>query len=96
VDFGRGMRESKAMLERERWPRERLEAFQHERLAELTAHAAEHSPFWRERLPRGRVRLSDLPAPSTSWSPTGGCGSPTCSSTSTRSTTMPSTSASTG
>ncbi len=24
-DFARGMRESKAMLERERWPRERLE-----------------------------------------------------------------------
>ena len=61
VDFARGMRESKAMLERERWPRERLEAFQRERLAELTAYAAARSPFWRERLPRGPVRLADLP-----------------------------------
>jgi hypothetical protein len=26
------MRETKGMIERERWPRERLEAFQHERL----------------------------------------------------------------
>ena len=61
VDFARGMRESKAMLERERWPRERLEAFQRERLAELAAYAAARSPFWRERLPRGPVRLADLP-----------------------------------
>jgi phenylacetate-CoA ligase len=61
VDFARGMRESKAMLERERWPRERLEAFQREQLAELTAYAAARSPFWRERLPRGPVRLADLP-----------------------------------
>jgi phenylacetate-coenzyme A ligase PaaK-like adenylate-forming protein len=61
VDFARGTRESKAMLERERWPRERLEAFQQERLAELTAYAAERSPFWRERLPRGRIRLAELP-----------------------------------
>jgi phenylacetate-coenzyme A ligase PaaK-like adenylate-forming protein len=49
------------MLERERWPRERLERLQHERLQELARHAAEHSPFWRERLPRGSVRLADLP-----------------------------------
>ena len=31
-DFARGVRESKALLERERWPRERLERFQQERL----------------------------------------------------------------
>jgi phenylacetate-coenzyme A ligase PaaK-like adenylate-forming protein len=60
-DLARGMRESKAMLERERWPRERLEAFQRERLDELARHAAGHAPFWRERLPRGPVRLGELP-----------------------------------
>jgi hypothetical protein len=32
------MRETKAMVERERWPRERLEAFQHERLTDLLEH----------------------------------------------------------
>jgi phenylacetate-CoA ligase len=61
VDFARGMRESKTMLERERWPRDRLEAFQRERLAELTAYAAERSPFWRERLPAGQPRLDEVP-----------------------------------
>jgi phenylacetate-CoA ligase len=61
ADFARGARESKAMLERERWPRERLEAFQRERLDQLVRHAAERSPFWRERLPRGTVRLHELP-----------------------------------
>jgi phenylacetate-CoA ligase len=61
ADLARGMRESKAMLERERWPRERLEAYRRERLDELARHAAEHSPFWRERLPRGPVRLEELP-----------------------------------
>jgi len=61
VDFARGMRESKAMLERERWPRDRLEAFQRERLAELTAYAAERSPFWRERLPAGQPPLDEVP-----------------------------------
>jgi phenylacetate-CoA ligase len=60
-DFARAMLESRAMLERERWPRDRLEAFQQERLAELVGHAARRSPFWRERLPRGRVRLTELP-----------------------------------
>ena len=34
-DFARGVRESRALGERERWPRERLERFQDERLAEL-------------------------------------------------------------
>jgi phenylacetate-coenzyme A ligase PaaK-like adenylate-forming protein len=61
VDFARGMRESKAMLERDRWPRERLEAFQRERLADLTAYASERSPFWRQRLPAGEPRLDRLP-----------------------------------
>jgi phenylacetate-coenzyme A ligase PaaK-like adenylate-forming protein len=61
TDFARGARESKAMLECERWPRERLEAFQRERLDELVRHAAERSSFWRERLPRGPLKLSELP-----------------------------------
>jgi phenylacetate-CoA ligase len=61
LDFAGGTRESRAMLERERWPRERLEAFQRERLAALAAYARERSPSWRERLPRGRVHLSELP-----------------------------------
>jgi phenylacetate-CoA ligase len=60
-DFARGVRQSRALGERERWPRERLERFQDERLAELAGYAAGRSPFWRERLPSGRVELSALP-----------------------------------
>src|SRR5919197_566097 len=60
-DFARGLRGARELSERERWPRERLERFQQERLAELTRYAVEHSPFWRERLPSGRVELSELP-----------------------------------
>jgi phenylacetate-coenzyme A ligase PaaK-like adenylate-forming protein len=60
-DFARGLRESRALAERERWPRERLERFQRERLTELAEHAAALSPFWRERLPRGRLELTELP-----------------------------------
>jgi phenylacetate-CoA ligase len=59
-DFARGLRESKALLERERWPQERLDQFRRERLHELTRHAREHSPFWRERIPAGAVRLEDI------------------------------------
>jgi phenylacetate-CoA ligase len=53
-DLARGVRESKALLERERWPRERIERFQRERLEELARYAAERAPFWRARIPRGR------------------------------------------
>jgi phenylacetate-coenzyme A ligase PaaK-like adenylate-forming protein len=60
-DFARGLRESRALTERERWPRERLERFQDERLSELARYAAARSPFWRERLPSGPVELSALP-----------------------------------
>jgi phenylacetate-coenzyme A ligase PaaK-like adenylate-forming protein len=60
-DTVRGIRASKELMERERWPRGRLERFQQERLVELARHAAEHAPGWRERLPRGRLRLSELP-----------------------------------
>jgi hypothetical protein len=38
-DFARGVRESNALLDRERWPREQLERFQQERLEELTRYA---------------------------------------------------------
>lgn len=55
------MRESKELIERERWPRERLERYRQARLEELARHAAERSPFWRERLPRGRLELTELP-----------------------------------
>jgi phenylacetate-CoA ligase len=60
-DFARGVRESKALLERERWPRDRIEQFRRERLEELARHAAERAPFWRERIPRGPFELADLP-----------------------------------
>jgi phenylacetate-CoA ligase len=60
-DLARGVRESKALLERERWPRERIERFQRERLEELARYAAERAPFWRARIPRGRFELSELP-----------------------------------
>ncbi len=60
-DFARGVRQSKALLERERWPREQIERFQRDRLEELARYAAERAPFWRERIPRGRFELSDLP-----------------------------------
>ena len=60
-DTARGFRASKYLAARERWPRERLERFQQDRLAGLARHAAEHSPFWRDRLPNGRVDLSQLP-----------------------------------
>ncbi|MFL5910660.1 MAG: phenylacetate--CoA ligase family protein [Gaiellaceae bacterium] len=38
-----------SMTERDRWSRARLEAFQRRRLAALVAHAAKHSPLYRER-----------------------------------------------
>jgi phenylacetate-coenzyme A ligase PaaK-like adenylate-forming protein len=60
-DFARGGRASRALLERERWPRERLERFRRRRLEELVRYAAARSPFWRERVPTGRFALADLP-----------------------------------
>jgi phenylacetate-coenzyme A ligase PaaK-like adenylate-forming protein len=61
-DMARGIRQSKELLRRERWPRERLEHFQQNRLGRLTRHAAAHSTFWRERLPAdGPVTLEDIP-----------------------------------
>ena len=60
-DFARGVRAARELAERERWPRDRLDRFQRERLSELARYAAERSPFWRERLPSGRLELSELP-----------------------------------
>ncbi len=60
-DTVRGVRAAKELAERERWPRERLEAFQQERLAALARYAAERSPLWRERIPHGRISLSEFP-----------------------------------
>jgi phenylacetate-coenzyme A ligase PaaK-like adenylate-forming protein len=60
-DAVRGVRAAKELAGRECWPRERLEAFQQERLAELARHAIEQSSFWRARLPGARVELSELP-----------------------------------
>jgi phenylacetate-CoA ligase len=60
-DFASGVRDSRALLERERWPRERIERLQRERLEQLARHAAQRSPFWRRRVPAGRFELSDLP-----------------------------------
>jgi phenylacetate-CoA ligase len=59
-DFARGLRASRDLLERERWPQARVERFRQERLQALAGRAAEHAPFWRERIPRGRVELSDI------------------------------------
>jgi phenylacetate-CoA ligase len=60
-DFARGMRESRRLLERERWPRERIESFQRARLAELTRYAAKRAPVWRERVAPGTTEPTDLP-----------------------------------
>ena len=60
-DFGRGVRLARQLAQRERWPRERLEAFQQGRLTELARHATGRSGFWRERLPNGDIELSELP-----------------------------------
>jgi phenylacetate-CoA ligase len=65
VDVGRGLRAARALAEQERWPRERLERHQQDRLDALVRYAAEHSPFYRERLAglpvTGPVELAALP-----------------------------------
>jgi phenylacetate-coenzyme A ligase PaaK-like adenylate-forming protein len=60
-DVAAALGQRRALAERERWPRERLERYQQERLEALVRHAVERSSFWRERLPRGRVRIEQLP-----------------------------------
>jgi phenylacetate-coenzyme A ligase PaaK-like adenylate-forming protein len=65
ADFLGGMRLARELVEHERWPRERLRQHQQERLEALVRHAAEHSPYYRERLSgtlgNGPVELSSLP-----------------------------------
>jgi phenylacetate-CoA ligase len=61
IDVARALKASRVLAERERWPRERLDAYQRERLAELVRHAAAHAPYYRERLPAGPVELGELP-----------------------------------
>jgi phenylacetate-CoA ligase len=46
----RALRHARALAERERWPVERREALQRERLTELVGYAARHSPYYREAL----------------------------------------------
>ncbi len=57
---------SRSSAERERWPRECLKSFQHERLSALVEHATSHSAFYRDlyggRLSRPDVCLEQLPA----------------------------------
>jgi phenylacetate-CoA ligase len=60
-DVAAALGRARELKQRERWPRERLERFQQARLEALVRYAAERSPFWRERLPAGRVRLDRLP-----------------------------------
>ena len=65
ADVKRAMSIAAAGAEREQWPRERLDAFQRERLGKLVAHASTSSPFYRAlyggRIDRRDVRLEDLP-----------------------------------
>lgn len=65
VDVGRALRAARALAERERWPRERLERHQQQQLDALVRYAVEHSPFYRGRfagLPAtGSVELRALP-----------------------------------
>ena len=64
ADVAASLRAARAAAARDRWPRERLQRFQQERLDALVRHAARHSPLYRERLrdlPDGPVALADLP-----------------------------------
>ncbi|MFZ5790826.1 MAG: phenylacetate--CoA ligase family protein [Pseudomonadota bacterium] len=52
------------MTARDGWSRERLLAYQRDRLRETIAHAARHSPYYRQAIgaaARGPLRLQDLP-----------------------------------
>ena len=54
---------ARELLERDRWPRERLLGLQRERLRSLLRHAVERSPYYREALGPGaeNAGLADLP-----------------------------------
>lgn len=64
-DVGRGLGLRRVLAERERWPRERLEAHQQARFAEMVAWASRHSAFHRRLyggpLDAGEVRREALP-----------------------------------
>lgn len=59
TDVARAIPLANAGAERERWPRERLLAFQHERFASLVAHASAHAPFYRA-LYGGPIAAADV------------------------------------
>jgi len=65
ADAKRAMGLAAAGAEREQWPRERIDAFQRERLGGLVEHASTSSPFYRAlyggRIDRRDVRLESLP-----------------------------------
>jgi putative adenylate-forming enzyme len=65
IDVVRAGAELRAATACERWPRERLDAFQRERLGRLVAHASAASPFYRAYyggpIPAADVRLEALP-----------------------------------
>jgi phenylacetate-CoA ligase len=64
-DFAAALRMSRELAERERWPVERLRAYQQERLDAVVRHAVAHSRFYRERFAGvvgdGPVDLARLP-----------------------------------
>ena len=63
IERGRVQALAAEMLERERWPRERLLEYQARRLREVVGHALAHSAYYRQVIGNsGRdVRLSELP-----------------------------------
>jgi phenylacetate-coenzyme A ligase PaaK-like adenylate-forming protein len=67
-DYVAARRVAAELAARERWPAERISAFQQERLDSLVRHAAANSPFYRDLYSgidlSGPVQLSDLPVTS--------------------------------
>jgi phenylacetate-CoA ligase len=61
IDVLRSLKLAARSEERERWPREQLVRYQQERLEALVRHAVAHSPYYRERIGGGPVRLAALP-----------------------------------
>ncbi len=65
ADFAEGMRLSRELVGRERWPKERMRQHQQERLDALVRYAVRLSPYYRERLSAwsvtGRWSSEELP-----------------------------------
>lgn len=55
ADFAVAVRRSRALAERARWPRERLDAYTREAMAAVVAHARRHSRFHAARLTDGAI-----------------------------------------